>query len=284
MNHPTTQYQFQVDPNQFNNSPYQTPASSVTPQPPVGYQGQARFAAQSHPLSGQVNPPAASPQPAQAPAVAAAKRASSAAQKPVTQAINPSIAPNATASPLAPAVIPPLSAVPRPNNYQMTGLPTPAVARQPGVQAGSTGTIIQSKPAFDPASAKDFAQVMDSANLFVKNTPTDLAGARLPPERFIPYVAQFNKADSALVRDRKDRLPCEIQRDWDWLHKQEMGAGYDAKKQAILALKEKLDKEMVQLTGDHSKYRPRVGLVRNHVDITCRFFKRLQSVGPKLGH
>ncbi|KAI1852887.1 hypothetical protein JX265_012915 [Neoarthrinium moseri] len=235
----TSHYQFQVNQGQYIGSPYQTPVPAPT-QSPVGFQGQLRYSIQPPQVAGQVNLSAASPQPTHTPGNVPVQRTASAMQNPpAAQSNNPAVLP----------YVPP-AASQTASSHAQTFIEHPAPGPMQGVQNNATLTYVPSRPPFDPIAAGGFTEIRGCPNLFVADSPVDGSNVKPLPEKAFHFVAQFNARDVPLLSSYSSRLPCEIQRDWDWLHKQEKVAEHDAKKRAIAGEKARLDSEMTQLTGE----------------------------------
>ncbi|KAH8671564.1 hypothetical protein BX600DRAFT_510231 [Xylariales sp. PMI_506] len=243
-----SQYQYQV--NQYDHSPYRG-QSIAQSQSPVSFQGQMRYPAQHESLETapiQQNAPihpATTPVQQQAlsqPPPVQARRAVAGSQKAPPKS---NIAPNlgnvpSPAPSLADGVVPINQQIPLPRVAPPAAMPSPAPSIPP-------------QPAFDPVSA-GYVQVLGCPNLFVSETaeaPHNPLQTRNNPDRAFPFVVEWNAKDSSILPGRPHRLPCEIQRDFDYLSREEAAASHDAQKQVIWTEKARLDQEMVNLTGKH---------------------------------
>ncbi|KAK9413796.1 hypothetical protein SUNI508_11614 [Seiridium unicorne] len=264
-----SQYQFQVNQSQgqARNSPYQNVAIPAA-QSNLVYPGQVRYA-QPHQPSGQNVIPAPSPQPPmqQQHSVYPMKRTSSATQQPMGRTDSP-IAPPSQASAA------PSAGLLYPHFQHIQGQPDATGVMQQGLQTPPTYTIVPSQPPFDPIAHGGFIQLVEAPNLFVSDVPIDAQGMEIVPEESFSFSAHFNARDGPLIPIRQKRLPCEIRRDWKWLRKQEKSVDNDAKRRAILLEKDRLDREMVQLTGEY------VTLVEPSTKITNK--KAAPKSGSKL--
>lgn len=248
-----TQYQFPVNQGQMRNNQFQNSSIPPNAQPPVAYQNQIRFA-QPGQSGGQLNLSASPPQVvAQQPALHVNHPAST-AQNPVARTESPAAMPNQTA-------IAPPSVLSYPNGHQMFGPPPTVAAVHQELHTGPTYTIIPSQPPFDPTAQGGFSLLNGEANLFLSDAPIDGREMEMITEDTFSFSAHFNARDAPLIPDRPKRLPCEIRRDWKWLRKQEKSVENDAKRRAILIEKDHLDREMMQLTGEHGEF-PRLSKLR----------------------
>lgn len=240
-----TQYQFQVNQGQIRNPPYQTTAIPAAQNAPP-YQNQVRFAQPSH-ASGQNHFSASSPRAGVLQVTHPATSAGAHVQKPMTRTDSPAIYAH------QPAVMP-SSGTSYTNNQQVFAPPPTSGLMQQSPHIGYAATIIPSSPPFDPVANGGFSKLDDEASLFLSDVPIDGSDLEILPEDTFPFSAHFNAKDAALIPSRAKRLPCEIRRDWKWLRKQEKGADSDAKRRVILLEKDRLDREMVHITGERSKF------------------------------
>ncbi|KAI1499897.1 hypothetical protein F5X99DRAFT_410534 [Biscogniauxia marginata] len=103
-------------------------------------------------------------------------------------------------------------------------------------------------PDSQAAPEQGWLAVEGCANLVVGTTP----GRRRPArkERRSEYVARHNASGTLLLPDRAGQLPCEMQREFHELNQQvNYGTITELDRQRLVTDMQKLDKEMVKLTG-----------------------------------
>lgn len=244
-NQSAAQYQFQISQGQVRKSPYQNAAALGLPNP-APFQNPVRFAQPNHAV-GHSNVSMSKPQGSTQQAIAAAVGSVSHLQKPVRTG-SPATYPQQLAVAQSPGVS-------YANGHQ-TFAPIMAAGStlQPQHDAVYVPTYVPSRPPFDPIAQGGFTKLGTYANLFLSDRPVESPILEIIPEDTFPFSAHFNGKDAALLPNRARRLPCEIRRDWKWLRKQEKGADSDAKRRAIVIERDRLDREMINVNGEHSKF------------------------------
>jgi hypothetical protein len=236
-----SEYHFQPNQGQPAQVPYQNapvhsgPVSSA-------YANQMQYAQPSS--NGHANNAPVSSQPLGQQQGFAAQHSAGISKTPVTRTMSPMTSGQHIPTP---------SPVPYVANTSMNSAQPHTYVQQQPQHTPATFTVIPFRPPFDPLTHDGFSQLDGESNLFLSQTPTDIEWTDFVPDDSFSFSAHFNAKDGPLMPNRQKRLPCEIRRDWKWLRKQEKSAQNDAQRRTILLEKDRLDREMVAVSGERSK-------------------------------
>ncbi|ETS81088.1 hypothetical protein PFICI_06090 [Pestalotiopsis fici W106-1] len=244
-----SEYHFQPNQGQASQVTYQNAPVHSGPMAPA-YASQVQFAQPPQSNGHASNAPATSQSLGQQ-QVYAAQHSAGVSKAPVTRTISPMSSGQHVSAP---------SPVPYISNISAPPAQSHMTIQQQSTHNPATFTVIPSRPPFDPLSHGGFSQLDGESNLFLSEAPVEIEWTDFVPDDSFSFSAHFNANDGPLMPNRQKRLPCEIRRDWKWLRKQEKSAQNDAQRRAILLEKDRLDREMVAVSGERIEPTTKVGV------------------------